>query len=320
MSNLSCLVAFSVQAASIDRFVADGKGLSEIRYKNPEFCDITPPNGGLRLIMRPERAWAALSSAVGRQIKYEIKYEIPKSQYKSLLTVAGKLLFFMTGCIVPTVVVTMKGELMRIIVLSGFLGSGKTSLLLQLAPYLSRTQVSGRTAKVAIIENEVGAVGVDGKALAGSGLEVREMLSGCICCSLQDNLAFSITEMRELYAPDYLVIEATGLASGSQVAKGIRATVDGVRDIESVVVVDASRFMELLGKTGMMVERQLEGADTLVLNKTDIVSKSELAEVTAAVVGISPDARLVSLAASGQLSDDLLRAIINGSTDGDDNA
>ena len=212
------------------------------------------------------------------------------------------------------------GIAMRIIILSGFLGSGKTSLLLQLAPYLSRAQASSGAAKVAVIENEIGAVGVDGKALAGSGLEVREMLSGCVCCSLQDNLAFSITELKELYAPDYLVIETTGLASGSQVAQGIKASVDKPGTIETLVVVDSSRFIELLGKTGMMISRQLEGVDTVVLNKTDIVSQAELEEVAAAVAGINPDARIIELAASGQLPDELLQAIVGGLTAGDGNA
>jgi G3E family GTPase len=206
---------------------------------------------------------------------------------------------------------------MRIIVLSGFLGSGKTSLLLQLAPFLSQHELDGRTNKVAVIENEIGAVGVDGAALAGSGLEVREMLSGCVCCSLQDNLAFSIAELKGLYDPDYLVIETTGLASGSQVEQGIRASVDNVGEIVTIAIVDTSRFMDLLGRTGMMVKRQLEDIDMVILNKTDLVTGDEIEKVRAEVTDTSPDATIIEMSASGRVPEEALLSIVGGFSRGE---
>jgi G3E family GTPase len=96
---------------------------------------------------------------------------------------------------------------MDILVISGFLGSGKTTLLLAVAKGLV---ASGR--KVAIIENEIGKVGVDGETIAAEGLAVKELFSGCICCSLRINLVNTLLELERTTEPDIVIIEPSGVA------------------------------------------------------------------------------------------------------------
>jgi len=206
------------------------------------------------------------------------------------------------------------GQQMRIVILSGFVGSGKTTLLLRLAAYLKTLTVgeAKRLARVAIIENEIGSVGIDTKALGASGLEVREMLSGCVCCSLQENLAFTIAELATTIAPDWLLIEATGLASGSQVAEGIRTSASIQTQITSLVLVDAQRLEGLLAKAEMMVRRQLVGADVLLLNKVDLLTDDQLETVRRTLRGLQPEARIIELSAASGIAVEQWREILDG--------
>ncbi|MCL1879775.1 MAG: hypothetical protein FWF71_04035 [Actinomycetia bacterium] len=207
---------------------------------------------------------------------------------------------------------------MRIILLSGFLGSGKTTLLIQLIDYLSRQTFkddSGgeRAARIAIIENEIGSINLDSKMLSGKGFAMREMLSGCICCSLQDNLAIEITKITETIDPDWLVIEATGLASAREVTAGLKSAIDDRYydgDIHSIVLVDASRLPMLLEKTKTMVSRQLERVDVLVLNKIDLVSDEEKSNCYERLREIKPDTRMVEMSAEKDVADDTWQQVV----------
>ena len=101
---------------------------------------------------------------------------------------------------------------MRVIILGGFLGSGKTSVLLQLARYLvDNEKNSFSEVKVAIIENEIGDVGIDDKVIVNQGFSVTNLFAGCACCSLSGELVYNIKTIQKELNPEWLIIEATGI-------------------------------------------------------------------------------------------------------------
>jgi G3E family GTPase len=206
---------------------------------------------------------------------------------------------------------------MKIVILSGFLGSGKTSVLLQLAGFLTSETSGNQTTKVAIIENEIGSVDIDGKTLRAQGFEVRELLSGCVCCSLSDTLAFGIAEIQATVDPDWLLIETTGLACAQQVKEGIQTSVDGSLDIFTLTLIDAGRFLDLMEMIAPMLERQLVGADVILINKVDLVDEHERALLHTRLESLNPTAFKVETTANTALDPSVWEQILGdrGETD-----
>jgi len=163
---------------------------------------------------------------------------------------------------------------MKTVLFTGFLGSGKTTLLLSLARFLTRT--AGPT-NIVVIENEIGEANVDGLLMAGSDYEVRDLTSGCICCTLSGQLAAALTEIKNDLDPEWLLVEATGIAHQA-IADNILAALPGHR-LESLVVVDAERWDELIEGLPMLIMTQVERADLILLNKTAALNPDDLARV-----------------------------------------
>ncbi len=157
---------------------------------------------------------------------------------------------------------------MKIIIFSGFLGSGKTSVLLPLA-----NQLTAQSKNVVIIENEIGDVGIDGSYLERDGLHVQELFGGCICCTLSVGLVDSISQIEDAYQPDTVIIEATGLARPEDLIQTIHQYVKRIDDIKTVTVVDAERYDVLRNTLTPLIEAQIQAADFLLLNKTDTVDR-----------------------------------------------
>ena len=208
---------------------------------------------------------------------------------------------------------------MKIIILSGFLGAGKTTFLLRMVDYLynqplySGSGDESEPARIAIIENEIGSVNLDSRMLDGKGLTMREMLSGCICCSLRQNLAMEITQLTETISPDLIIIEATGLASGREIIEGLKYYVEeDDTPLFSIVLVDASRLPYLLERTPAMVGRQLEEVDVLVLNKIDLVSPEAKVEACQLLKEISPGVQIVETAAENGIAVEAWQQIFAG--------
>ncbi|MCL1879774.1 MAG: hypothetical protein FWF71_04030 [Actinomycetia bacterium] len=208
--------------------------------------------------------------------------------------------------------------MMRIILLSGFLGSGKTTLLAQLAGYLGQTTVTDdpsgqRSARVALIENEVGSKSLSSELPRCEGITSKEMLSSCITCALRDNLALAITHSAKTESPDWLLIETPELASAKEVAADIRSTVDRklFSSISSIVVQDASRLAMFMEKSERLVGRQLEQVDVLILNKVDKVSQAELAGCLAILEKIRPDTTPIALSAESGVSGDTWQQVVS---------
>lgn len=163
---------------------------------------------------------------------------------------------------------------MRFLILGGFLGSGKTSLLLQLASYMRGTLGIEKTV---ILENEIGQVGIDDNVLSGSGYNVQGMFAGCVCCTLAGELTLTVQAIDRDIAPEWMIMEATGMAFPQNVKENL-VDVLGI-DPRICCLVDAKRWNRLLRPMEHLLPLQLKEADTVLINKTDLVSEEELASV-----------------------------------------
>ena len=162
----------------------------------------------------------------------------------------------------------------KIDVFSGFLGAGKTTLIKKL---LKEVLDGSRTV---LIENEFGEIGIDGGFLKEAGIEIKEMNSGCICCSLVGDFGASLKEVIETYGPDRILIEPSGVGKLSDVLKAVEnvaADLD-VQVNSAVAVVDASKAKMYIKNFGEFFINQIEYAGTILLSRTDKVSPEKLQE------------------------------------------
>ena len=178
---------------------------------------------------------------------------------------------------------------LRINLLFGFLGSGKTTLVRRILGE------RGGERPMAVIVNEFGDVGVDGEVIAGNNVNLVELTSGCLCCTLRGSLMSAVEELREKAAVEQIVVEATGVASPGDMLEDLTdSTIAHELDVGPLVtVVDAPKFTRLQEMLGEFYEDQVENADVLVLNKIDLATQDELNEARAAVREINPDAMLL---------------------------
>lgn len=178
---------------------------------------------------------------------------------------------------------------LRVNLLFGFLGSGKTTLVRRILGE------RGGERKMAVIVNEFGEVGVDGDVIAGSNVDLVELTSGCLCCTLRGSLMSAVEELREKAAVEQIVVEATGVASPGDMLEDLNdSKLAHELDVGPLVtVVDAPKFTRLQQILGEFYEEQVENADVLVLNKIDLATQGELDEAKAAVREINPDAVLL---------------------------
>ena len=168
---------------------------------------------------------------------------------------------------------------MRSIILGGFLGSGKTTLLLQLAPFLAAG--SQKKPAVVVLENEISATDVDAQLLRSRNLTVKNMAAGCICCTSSAALPISVDAIREKYDPDYLIIEATGMAYPDAIAKMLETELNIHAKI--AVLADAARWKKLQIAMPGFVNGQLNMANVVFLNKIDLVNPVILPDLCAQI-------------------------------------
>lgn len=159
-----------------------------------------------------------------------------------------------------------------VILISGFLGSGKTTLLLNLL------EEQGRSANRAVIINDFGSIGIDAQLVREPGTEVVEMSSGCICCTLQNDVEYTLSRLTESYSLEEIYVEASGIADPQAIEKGIHAFQDryGLQLERTVTVLDID-YWDSQGAFGEVFFSQLQHADLIVLNKVDLFSEAETA-------------------------------------------
>lgn len=167
----------------------------------------------------------------------------------------------------------------KIDIFSGFLGAGKTTLISKLL------KEALADTKVVLIENEFGEIGIDGGFLQESGIEIKEMNSGCICCSLVGDFGTSLKEVLNTYAPERILIEPSGVGKLSDVMKAVQ---DAMKDKDvqlssAVAVVDACKCKMYIKNFGEFFVNQIAHAGTIVLSRTDKISEEKLAACVAMI-------------------------------------
>ena len=162
--------------------------------------------------------------------------------------------------------------MVKIDIISGFLGAGKTTLIKKLL----KEAFEGE--QVVLIENEFGEIGIDGGFLKDAGIEIREMNSGCICCSLVGDFGASLKEVVEKYHPDRILIEPSGVGKLSDVMKAVQDVIDEHEVVlnSAVAVVDASKCKMYIKNFGEFFINQIEHAGTIILSRTGNISEDKL--------------------------------------------
>ena len=174
---------------------------------------------------------------------------------------------------------------MRLLIVSGMLGSGKTSLILGVAGVLSDKGV-----KIAVIENEIGSVGIDGEVLERSGMTVRELKGGCVCCSMRTGMIDTLRTIEAVIGPDLTIIEPTGIADPKHVINAV----DGVTGLNAsalftIIIVDAERILKVRRMFERPLKNQLSVADLVLINKIDTVCDEEIEEIESYIRSLSYD-------------------------------
>ena len=164
-----------------------------------------------------------------------------------------------------------KYKMVKIDIISGFLGAGKTTLIKKLLKEAFQGE------QVVLIENEFGEIGIDGGFLKDAGIEIREMNSGCICCSLVGDFGASLKEVVEKYHPDRILIEPSGVGKLSDVIKAVQGVEEEV-DIQLnsyTTVVDAKKCKMYMRNFGEFFDNQVQYAGAIIMSRTDIVDEAK---------------------------------------------
>lgn len=180
--------------------------------------------------------------------------------------------------------------MVKIDIISGFLGAGKTTLIRKLLTEAFQDE------QVVLIENEFGEIGIDGGFLKEAGIEIREMNSGCICCSLVGDFGTSLKEVVTKYNPDRILIEPSGVGKLSDVMKAVQ-DVQGEVDIRLnsyTTVVDAKKCRMYMRNFGEFFNNQVEYAGAIIMSRTDIVDEKKAAEAMELLRTINKKAAIIT--------------------------
>lgn len=178
----------------------------------------------------------------------------------------------------------------KVDIISGFLGAGKTTLIKKMLEEKLHTE------KVVIIENEFGEVGIDGSVLKNSGIEVREINSGCICCTLVGDFTRAIQEVIMKYTPDRIIIEPSGVGKLSDVIKA--CDTPKLQEILTlnmlIAVVDALKYQMYKLNFGEFFENQINHAKTIILSRSQKVENKKLEAIAASIRESNPSANIIT--------------------------
>ena len=181
-------------------------------------------------------------------------------------------------------------EMTKVDIISGFLGAGKTTLIAKLLKEAFQGE------QVVLIENEFGEIGIDGGFLKESGVEIREMNSGCICCSLVGDFGTSLKEVVEKYHPDRIIIEPSGVGKLSDVIKAVKDLhiENEIRLNSASTVADASKVKVYMKNFGEFFNNQIEHAGTIILSRTQNVSEAKLKTDIELIRSLNKDAHIIT--------------------------
>ena len=187
----------------------------------------------------------------------------------------------------------LKGErrykMTKIDIISGFLGSGKTTLIRKL---LNETL---KNEKVVLIENEFGEIDVDSDFLKDTSIEIKSINAGCICCSLQGDFEEALKKVIETYNPDRIIIEPSGVGKLSDVTKAVK-TVEEAKINALCTIVDARKCKIYAKNFKEFFNDQIKAANCIIMSKTQTISEEKLKEAYAIIKEINPEARIMTTA------------------------
>ena len=199
--------------------------------------------------------------------------------------------------------------MIKVDIISGFLGAGKTTLI----KHLLKSVYAGEN--VVLIENEFGEIGIDGGFLKEAGIEIREMNSGCICCSLVGDFATSLKEVVDRYTPDRILIEPSGVGKLSDVIKAVENVAEELK-LEvcyKVAVIDVTKCKMYLKNFGEFYKNQIESANTVIFSRTDIAKEGKVEEALALVKELNANAAVITTPVT-ELEDEVLKSALNNTS------
>lgn len=182
---------------------------------------------------------------------------------------------------------------MSLFLFSGFLGSGKTTMVVQIAKYF----VEEKQAKVMLIVNDVGDVGIDAQLMRKMHTDVHELFGGCVCGQL-GNLITLLKGIGTKYAVDTVIVEASGIAQPARFIDTIEIFVPGNMGVKVISLADASRWQELTEVLPDLINGQIGSANLVVINKIDAVSTEEIVDVENYIKNLRPDVEILKASAN----------------------
>ena len=197
--------------------------------------------------------------------------------------------------------------MIKIDVISGFLGAGKTTLIKKLFESKLKKE------KVVLIENEFGEIGVDGSFLKNSGVQIKEINSGCICCSLVGDFSKSMKELVENYAPDRIIIEPSGVGKLSDIIKAIEKVDEPLKINIVATVVDGGKCKMYYKNFGEFYDDQVKQANTIIVSKTDKLTNDKILAAVELIKSLNPHATVVTTPVT-ELEADKLLEVLEGDT------
>ena len=198
--------------------------------------------------------------------------------------------------------------MIKIDVISGFLGAGKTTLIKKLFASDLKNE------KVVLIENEFGEIGVDGAFLKDSGVQIKEINSGCICCSLVGDFSKSMKEIVEKFNPDRIIIEPSGVGKLSDIIKAIEKVEEPLKINIVATVVDGGKCKMYFKNFGEFYDDQIKQANTVIVSKTDKLSEEKILAAVELIKSLNPHATIVTTPVT-ELEPDKLLGILEGDVD-----
>lgn len=155
---------------------------------------------------------------------------------------------------------------MNLLIVGGFLGSGKTTLIGQLARYLTSRKESEHEVRAVIIENEIGNVSIDQQALSTRDLEVKNIYAGCVCCTLRGEVGDTLNALKKEMNPEWVILELSGVA----VPVNVKEVADQLKIPAKIcVLIDADRWERISGPLHQLITSQLEETDFILINKSE---------------------------------------------------
>ena len=191
----------------------------------------------------------------------------------------------------------------KIDIFSGFLGAGKTTLIRKLIEEAYQGQ------QIVLIENEFGDIAIDGGFLQDAGVQITEMNSGCICCTLVGDFKVALEEVIETYHPDRIIIEPSGVGKLSDVSAAVNSVAENAELGAKVTVVDATKCKMYIRNFGEFFNDQVQCADVIVLSRTSTIAEDKLLQAVNMLKEINPEAQIVSTPWENLTGDQFMEAM-----------